>query len=268
MTGLEEETFPIPGIPDFWHELRRAGRRFLVLDYDGTLAPFHPDRMRAFPLEGIPECLSVIARSRDTTLAIVSGRPVREILELVGDLGVTLVGSHGWEIRNPEGSYRAASPSPEQERGLRQAEQELSERGLGPRVERKVASLAIHTRGMPVARAESLEDELLRAWSKDAPDHGLECRRFNGGVELRSTGLDKGTILCDLMRGQPGDTLWVYVGDDETDEDAFIEVRERGWGIKVGTRDAATQARGRLSDCRAVLEFLRGWIHVTDVERG
>ena len=41
-----------PAREDFWQELRTASRWLLLLDYDGTLAPFHQDRMKATPYAG------------------------------------------------------------------------------------------------------------------------------------------------------------------------------------------------------------------------
>jgi trehalose 6-phosphate phosphatase len=219
--------------------------------------------MKAFPLDGVTECLAAIAREAETTLSIVSGRPVHEVLELVGNIGITIVGSHGWEIWTGSEKPRLIQPAPEQVQRLEEARVELSQRGLDHRAERKIASLAVHTRGLPRDRAEEIENDLVDLWRPDAANHGMECRRFNGGVELRAQGMDKGTILHELLKDEQAEAFCVYAGDDETDEDAFREIRDRGFGIKVGQRDVATAAQGWLPDCEAVLEFLRGWIHVT-----
>ena len=267
MTEPKADAFPIPGIPDFWEQLARSRLRLLALDYDGTLAPLREDRMKAFPLEGIVDCLSEIGRDAETKLVIVSGRPIAEILALLGNIGVTMIGSHGWEIREPDGKHHLTPPSETQARRLEQAEQEVAARNLGNRSERKIASLAVHTRGMREVSAVSLEDDLLELWSRDAPSHDLECRRFDGGVELRSAGIDKGTILRDLLPERTGGRFAVYVGDDETDEDAFREIRGRGFGIKVGSASGPTLAEGSLADCEAVLAFLKEWIRVCDVTR-
>ncbi|MCK4547421.1 MAG: trehalose-phosphatase [Candidatus Eisenbacteria sp.] len=265
MTEADGEAIPIQGIPGFWKHLSNARARYLALDYDGTLAPFHENRMKAFPLQGITGCLSAIRESPDTSLAIVSGRPVTELLELMGDVGIMIVGSHGWETLSAGKVHRHKSPRPEQEKILDRATREISHLGLGERVERKVASVAVHTRALSIERAEQVENDFCRLWNADAAAHGMECRRFNGGVELRTMGIDKGTILRELLYAQVPDAFCVYVGDDETDEDAFRAIRQRGFGIKVGQPGVPTLARGWLSDCGAVLEFLREWIRVTGI---
>jgi len=254
-----EEAFPIPGIPDFWERVRRAPRKHLALDYDGTLAPFRVERMRAVPLDGVIDCLASISRRPDTILVIISGRPVDEILDLVGDIGLTVVGSHGWEVRAADGSRCGMTPSAAQERRLRRAEREVRKRGLESRAERKVASLAVHTRGLSGGTAEEIESELVRLWEADAPRAGLAPRRFDGGVELRAAGIDKGTILDDLLRDEPEDTFCVYVGDDETDEDAFRALQGLGVTFCVGAAERATLASRRLPNVDAVETLLR-WV--------
>jgi trehalose 6-phosphate phosphatase len=50
----------------------------------------------------------------------------------------------------------------------------------------------------------------------------------------------------------------IYIGDDETDEDAFRILRGRGVGIVVAqaNEDRLTWGRVRLTDPDAVLQFL------------
>jgi trehalose-phosphatase len=264
MTDRRSSVIPVQGIPDFWERLGRASRKFLALDYDGTLAPFREHRMEAFPLEGMTDCLSRIAGARDTTLIIISGRPVEEILLLLGDLGVMIVGSQGWETRAADGSHRQTLPSLRQRRMLRAAMKDVARLGFEDRTETKIAGLAVHTRGLPKNRAEAIEEELVHLWEFRAAENAVECRRFDGGVELRATGVDKGSALLRLLKGRSEDTFSVYVGDDETDEDAFGVIRGIGYGIKVGHPEAPTRARGGLPDCEAVLEFLKEWNRVSD----
>src|SRR5216684_3889853 len=60
----------------FFQRVRRASSRALLLDYDGTLAPFTPDRTRAFPYREIPELVSQIMR-QGTRVILISGRPYK-----------------------------------------------------------------------------------------------------------------------------------------------------------------------------------------------
>jgi trehalose 6-phosphate phosphatase len=87
----------------------------------------------------------------------------------------------------------------------------------------------------------------------------MEFRPFNGGLELRAAGSTKGTAIEELLALAPAGSLPVYIGDDDTDEDAFAVLEGRGIGIKVGPLDAVTRASGRLPDCEAVRQLLLDW---------
>jgi trehalose 6-phosphate phosphatase len=248
--------FAIDGIPDFGARLAASTHRFLGLDYDGTLAPFRVNRMDAVPLKGIPELIGIIAKN--TTVAIVSGRPIREIQTLFPIRDVTIIGSHGFEMKSPSGELIEFPPDGQGTSGLDRAQEMFKDR-FGDRVERKIASVAIHNRGMDPADAEALESEAFDCWSFVAEAFGLECRRFNGGVEIRFRARNKGVALRELLEQEPADSFRVYLGDDDTDEDAFEVLGKSGVGIKVGDGSIPTCAKGRLADPIEVRAFLNRW---------
>ncbi|HKQ62118.1 MAG TPA: trehalose-phosphatase, partial [Candidatus Polarisedimenticolaceae bacterium] len=103
----------LAGVPQrLWERAAAARHRLLMLDYDGTLAPFRIDRDQAHPLPAALAALEAIAAvPGGTQLAIVSGRPVRALEQLLGPLRATLVGEHGWEMRVP-GEERVEQPLP------------------------------------------------------------------------------------------------------------------------------------------------------------
>jgi len=255
------EAIPIAGVEDFWPRLARADNPCLALDYDGTLAPFQVERMSAVPLPGVVESLEQIRDRRSTRLVIVSGRPIGELLQLLGERRIALLGSHGFERRDERGRLVHEALDPVRGAALERARQLALALGLpAQRVERKAASTAVHTRGMPAERAARIERQLRQRW-EETTEQGLHCRAFNGGVELRATGVDKGTALARWLDAQGNVDLAVYLGDDETDEDAFRMLAGRGQlGIRVGGAGMPTAARGRLADCRAVRQFLGDWL--------
>jgi trehalose 6-phosphate phosphatase len=263
VTGTAEALVHVEGIPEFWESVRLAPHRCLILDYDGTLAPFSVDRMKAFPLDGVVELLETIRDETDTYLAIMTGRPLEELLALLGDLGIPVSASQGSEFLYPDGRREALTPSDRQRERLDRAEVEARARAPRGRVERKIAGVALHTRGIDPKAARDIEEAVCDAWEVDAHDYNLDCRRFNGGIELRIGGIDKGAALNALLDGRTEDSLCVYLGDDETDEDALLALRGYGYGIKVGNADVPTYAEGRLADPVAVREFLSSWISVT-----
>src|SRR4051812_9867820 len=87
----------------------------LVLDYDGTVAPFNTERMKALPRPDLVPVLQELARSPLVRLVFSSGRPVEELEALLPlDPLPELYGGHGWEHRLLGGRRRdILLPAPE-----------------------------------------------------------------------------------------------------------------------------------------------------------
>src|ERR1700687_3629197 len=99
----------------FFERASHAPSRALLLDYDGTLAPFTPDRMRAFPYKEIPELISQIMHHQ-TRVVLISGRPAKELLFLNGiHPHPEIWGSHGAERLHPDGTYEVDAFPEEQQ---------------------------------------------------------------------------------------------------------------------------------------------------------
>ena len=86
-----------------WQRLAAAERRLLLLDFDGTLAPFEVDRARARAVPGALEAMRAIVERGIATIGLVSGRPLDELEALTGRLPLPMVGEHGWEEQTPDG---------------------------------------------------------------------------------------------------------------------------------------------------------------------
>lgn len=249
------------GITNFWTSVRQALHVALLLDYDGTLAPFHVDRLKAIPLDGVADALHDMQAYTDTFVALVSGRPISEILALMPDPGVTIIGTHGFEVRPAGDAIRVVAISDAQTRVLDRAAVD-ARAVVGPsRIERKVATVAAHFRGMDDHDTHQSQSQLHDCWLRYADQSAVEIRQFNGGLEMRALGRHKGIAVAEYLETCPYGTLAVYVGDDDTDEDAFeVLSRDGGYGIRVGEKSETTAAQGSLSSCDDVLRFLQTWI--------
>jgi trehalose 6-phosphate synthase len=230
-----------------------------MLDYDGTLAPFHPMRMQARPSEETLKILKTIVESGHTRTVIVSGRPAREVRTLLSGLAVETFGSHGFERIPADGKLHEHALSEEERAGLKAAEAAISAADLSERFEVKAASVAVHVRGLEDAKALEIEELAYNILKPVADRYRLECRAFNGGVEIRSKRFHKGLAVSALLGETSQAAFAVYVGDDDTDEDAFRELSGRGIGVRVGAPASDTAAQIQLADQRDVLPFLERW---------
>jgi trehalose 6-phosphate phosphatase len=254
----------LPGIPRrLWLEAKAASHRLLMFDYDGTLAPFRIARQDARPLPGTVEKLRAIISAGKTRVAVVSGRPIEELHSLLGPLKAHLFGEHGWEEQSPSGRILQIRLPEIARVALDRAVEAASDCEWSARLELKRTAVVLHTRGLAPEDAARIEDECEKRWWF-VESAGLRRRRIHGGLELRVCGHDKGTAVRQLFALAPVRPFSVYVGDDETDEDAFGAVRPDGYGIRVGSLPCRSLAAGQLTSCGAVAEFLERWLQVVE----
>jgi trehalose 6-phosphate phosphatase len=230
-------------------------------DYDGALTPI-VDRPEDATIP--PATLAALeALAELTVVGVVSGRDLADVMEMVPTEQVWFAGSHGFDVRKPDGTREefteGAAALPE----LESAEAQLAERlGAieGAWAERKRFAIAVHYRATPDAQIDELETMI----GEIAAAH--DALRMTGGKKIFELRPDidwhKGRAvrwLIDAAGLDPATTLPIFIGDDVTDEDGFAEVRNRGVGVVVGTEDRHTAAHLRVDDpdaTRALLEKL------------
>ncbi|CAA9217418.1 MAG: Trehalose-6-phosphate phosphatase [uncultured Corynebacteriales bacterium] len=198
----------------------------VALDYDGVLAPIVEDPTLAVPAPGAIEVLRRLAE-RVGTLAVVTGRPAAQVVELGGLAtvpGLIVEGQYGaerWvggELTTPEEpagvtAARAAPPAA------------LAAAGADPAVwvEDKRLALVVHARRTadPDAELGRLDPAVRRVAEK----HGLEPHPGKMVVELRAPGFDKGGVLRRLAAAA-GSRAVLFAGDDLGDIPGFAAVEE------------------------------------------
>ena len=247
-------------LANFWPRLRRAARPLLMLDYDGTLAPFRVARDEAVPYPGVRERLRALQSESTTRLVIISGRTVADLLPLLGlEPHPEIWGCHGWERLLPSGECRLGTlPAPARE-ALERAADWITGAGLEARSERKPVSLTLHWRGLERGKAEALRRGAVAAWTPLAAAAGLELHGFDGGLELRHPGRDKGSAVREILSETPVASAIAYLGDDWTDEDAFRALAGRGLGVLVRGSRRQSAADLWLRPPDELLEFLDSW---------
>ncbi|MGE0386825.1 MAG: trehalose-phosphatase [Gammaproteobacteria bacterium] len=248
-------------LDDFFAEVARAPHPVLMLDYDGTLAPFRIDPQNAMPYPGVCELLDAIGMQTGTRLAIISGRWLRDLLGLLRLRRLPeLWGTHGREHFPPGGPYRFVEPAAGAYAALFRADTwEPDIRAAGGRVERKPASLAIHWRGLSVSRVERIRALVQERWHEIGADGGIERRDFDGGIEVLASGISKATAVNAIL-AQAGGAPAAYLGDDRTDEDALRTIRGRGIGVLVAESRRDSAADAWVQPPQGVRDFLGRWL--------
>lgn len=206
----------------------------LALDFDGTLAHVVDDPETAFAHAHAVDALARLGPLLGQ-IAIITGRPVRQALELggfddhPGFESLVICGQYGAEWWEAATGETHAPEHPESVRLLAESlPQWLTDRGADHvRVEDKGLAIAVHTRGLE----HGLLDGLAGPLEALATEHGLTVEPGRQVIELRAPGPDKGETLEQLV-AEMGARHVVFAGDDLGDVPAFDAVdRLRAGGL-------------------------------------
>lgn len=211
-----------------------SGRAVAAFDFDGTLSPIVADPTRAVIHPDASEVLAGLAEVV-AALAIVTGRPARQVLEL-GDLealgdavaergkDLYLFGQYGnerWSTRDRQ----VVSPPPPAGLAafLRELPGVLADAGASDAyVEDKGLAQAVHTRRLP--DPEAAYHRLLDPLRTLAGRHGLAVEPGRWVIEVRAPGMHKG-LAVEALAEASGAGAFLFAGDDLGDVEAFEAVR-------------------------------------------
>ena len=230
----------------------------LGLDVDGTLAPIVEDPTRAGVPADVARTLARIAGVEGIVIAIVTGRDMPRLDEMIAMPTAWRVTEHGREIWPPGASASDAEPiTPALEARLARFREWVCAEASEARLEEKTASVVVHVRELsardPAAAAATLERARERAKRE-----GLFLREGRAVIEASVVDANKGRALRELARRTAAASI-AYAGDDLTDLPAIAAASERGVGIFVRSPerpDPPPAARAVIDGSRDVARFL------------
>lgn len=237
----------------------------LFTDIDGTISQIAPSPQEARVSAICRDSLSLLAKHL-ALVAVVSGRPVMEMREMMAVEGLMYIGNHGLERWLGHGVelWPGAEEYPKK---ISQVLDELAELldidGIA--LENKGVAASIHYRRC--REPERAREAILRALAKSATASELRIREGRKIVDIvPPLAADKGTAVLDLVRRYKLRGA-IYLGDDVTDVDAFVALRHgvKGQpfkGLSIGviaeeaTLQVASQADLTLNGVADVERFL------------
>lgn len=264
---MKEVTIQDGKIADFLHDVGKAPLSVLLLDFDGTLAPFSPHRDRVLLYDGVRGALQDIVDTGRTRLVVVTGRDGREIGSLLGIRPAPEVwGVHGLQRVQSDGKCEMPEVSSTVKGALDAARRWLAYQNVQDLAEIKPGAIAVHWRGLSEGDAFELRSRILLGWSPIADQGHLELSEFDGGVEVRMRGPNKGDAVRTILQ-EVGERVPVaYLGDDFTDENAFRALACRGLTALVRPEPRPTSAQLWITTPDGLLKFLQGWAEATETE--
>jgi trehalose 6-phosphate phosphatase len=234
--------------------VRAVARRqplLVALDFDGVCAPLVDDPADSRMLPGTRAVVTALHET-GVHVALVSGRALASLREVAEpDPGWLLVGGHGAEPGDAAGVTLGDGQAGLLAR-LTDAVEEIAARHDGVAGEHKPTSVVLHTRRAGAEQARAATEALLAG---PASWDGVHVRRGHDVIELAVVEADKGTAVTGL-RERTGAASVLYVGDDVTDEDAFLALDPDAGDVGVKVGDGPSAATHRVDSPEAVTALL------------
>jgi trehalose 6-phosphate phosphatase len=227
------------------------------LDLDGTLLEI-AETPEAVGLDSDEKLLVENLRMKTGgAVAVISGRALARIDELLSPLKLPAAGQHGVERRDAQGvRHRHRFPA-NVLRPVAVGIRSFAAQHQGLVFEDKGASVALHYRKAPQL-AGAVQAAVRRA--AEPLGEAVEVQDGKMVVELKPAGCDKGKAIAQFMQEAPfAGRVPVFLGDDVTDEYGFRVVNAMG-GHTVKVGEGASAARWRLDSPAAARAWLQGWV--------
>ncbi|MBX0289219.1 bifunctional alpha,alpha-trehalose-phosphate synthase (UDP-forming)/trehalose-phosphatase [Hymenobacter sp. HSC-4F20] len=237
-------------------DFRAAGQRLLLLDYDGTLMPFHNLPQRAQPDQELQLLLQALTADPQNHVVIISGRDRTTLQNWLGHLPLDFIAEHGVWLRPASEDWQLFQPlNNNWKQDIRPIIEMYVTRTAGSFIEDKEYSLVWHYRRADSELGEVRARELLNHLTFMTSNTELQVMEGNKVIEVKTAGINKGTAAARWLT-QYNPTFILALGDDRTDEDTFRALPPEAYTVKVGT-GARSLARYHLRSPTEVRNLLR-----------
>jgi len=237
------------------NDFTKSTRKLLILDYDGTLKPFHasPTIIAGFPSLRVRRLLKKLSLDESVTIAIVSGRPRKTLQIWFRGIRVEIAAEHGaWtrydgHWRKIENTFRKVK------KPIRDIMNQYVSRTAGSHMEEKDYSLVWHYRNVEHGLAYSRASKLVHELSEILPGDEIDVHEGDKIIEVKPSVVNKGRVVEELLRAHDPDFI-LCAGDDYTDEDMFEALGSNGYTFKIG--EGKTKAKFRFDTMSEIVDLL------------
>lgn len=238
-------------------DYKKATKRLIFLDYDGTLTPFHGNPSQSKPDEELLEILEKLTADEKNQVVVISGRDRKTLDEWVGHFPVDIIGEHGVWLKYHDKDWQTIIGLENSwKKELLPVLNSYVNRTPGSFIEEKDYSLVWHYRRVETGLGELRTRELASHMKYLSHDRNLHVLEGNMVVEIKNSEVNKGVAAKKWLQEFQADFI-MAVGDDWTDEDTFDAMPKTAYTIKV--RESTSIARFHLKsheDVRVLLKKL------------
>ena len=219
-------------------DYRSSDSRLILLDYDGTLVPFHNDPEKSIPDAELHQVLGRLINNPKNEVAIISGRPAEFLDRTLGEYPISMAAEHGMWFKEKGGTWTVNPDLPEDETWKDEARDVINfyvDRTPGSFLEEKANSLVWHYRKVETGLAAFRSSELNSHLKHKMAEKEIEVMAGNAIIEVKPMASNKGKTALKLKKMHQPDFL-LAAGDDRTDEHVFEALgSSECYTIKIGT---------------------------------
>lgn len=241
--------------------LQNARELAILLDYDGTLTPTAASPDLSIMPQSTKDLLERLSKIPQLFIAIISGRAVKILKELIGLENLVYSGNHGLEVIYPDGTtYLKELPEgydTKFKEMMHQLETEVAKDGAW--IENKDISLTFHLRPVP----EPVKTELAQKTKEVVPTSDFKLVQCHSGYEVGpKIDWNKGNVALLILdkkyeNNWKGKVKVIYIGDDTSDEEAMKALKGYSMTFRIiKSPDVETVADVKIMSSKSVVEIL------------
>jgi len=232
--------------------------KILLLDYDGTLTEIVSKPNLAILSNKRRKLLQTLSKKSDITLAVVSGRALKDVKKLVNIAKIYYSGNHGFEIKGPglNKINSAAKKFMKKNKPLKSKFRAGLKSINGVIIEDKGLTLSVHYRLVKEKDLNLFKRTFKKIIFPYLKKKSIRLTFGKKVFEIRPpVNWNKGKAVKFLLKYiNRKKTVPIYAGDDTTDEDAFKAIRKNGITIAVGRKK--TKANYFIKNVNGFYKFL------------
>jgi trehalose-phosphatase len=254
-------------ISEVEEKIQKAGGAILLFDFDGVLSAIAPTPDASIITEEYAALLKQCAAR--FPVAIITGRKMSEVKEKISSDDFFYMANHGleWEEDGKDHTKPVPAETVETIKTAKEKVGLLLDRYPGMLLEDKLFSIVVHYRLIQPELIPAFTEEvesLLKPFTKTRKlrlDHSI--MNFELRPEIDWDKGDSALFATEHLRKKTGKSLVpIYLGDAQTDEDAFEALQKGGISIRVNSSEnkgIKSAAEYCLKDQEEVGRFMK-WI--------
>lgn len=237
-------------------EFKKAKRRLILLDYDGTLMPLQSTPDKAKPNVKVLNLLTALAGLEHTDIGIISGRDYRQLDQWFEHMPILLSGDHGMRYRFLHQPWQTMiEPNNEWKPAFKKLLYQFLDQMPGSIIEEKKYSIAFHYRQCEPDMVAIKRIELLDALHTIKGNGNLDIQLGHRMIEIKDASVNKGLVATRFASRYDYEFIMI-AGDDVTDETMFKAI-PNAFRFKIGEGPTSAQHRlYHLQDLIRILEAL------------